>query len=483
MQGIRVSIGDTDFGVQVSIGVVGRVVTALVAFLGSILLARVLGPESYGMFYLLLAVVAFLDNPVTGWAEACRKRLTETGFLSEEAIGSTLLGILLSSAAIFMVTWLVGPYIEMFTGSSDGWLLISVLFAGMVVYHTVKEVLKSTEQFGMSTWLEASRDTVRVLTQAGLVLAGFGVAGMVGGMVLANLVVAPVVLYFIGVRPRLPSAKTLGDVWAYARYSIPGGVVGTAQSRIDHILLGFLVGPAVVGNYEVALKLTIPAMFVAGVAQNGLMGRISNLQSRGEDFAGDIQNNLAYASILGVPLFFGALVMADPVVVTLYSNQYAAAAPFLVGLALFRLLRTQKAILVATINGLDKPNLNLRISIVIFTFNVVVGVALLFAVGPIGVVIATVVSELLGYLFRARYVRSLVPTVNLVSRPFVEQLTSGLVMAAVVRSARIALPLATWPYVFLLVAIGVVTYFTVLAGISHEFRATALAIAADTGLR
>jgi len=104
-----VSIGDTDFGVQVSIGVVGRVVAALVAFLGSIVLARVLGPDGYGTFYLLMAVVAFLDNPITGWANACRKRLTEEDFPSGGTIGSMFISIVLTSAAVFLLSWLLSP--------------------------------------------------------------------------------------------------------------------------------------------------------------------------------------------------------------------------------------------------------------------------------------------------------------------------------------------------------------------------------------
>lgn len=78
------SIGDTDFGVQVGIGFVGRVVTLFVSFLGAVLLARILarilGSSGYGAFYLLMAVISFLDNPVTGWANACRKRFTEVDF-------------------------------------------------------------------------------------------------------------------------------------------------------------------------------------------------------------------------------------------------------------------------------------------------------------------------------------------------------------------------------------------------------------------
>jgi O-antigen/teichoic acid export membrane protein len=305
---------------------------------------------------------------------------------------------------------------------------------------------------------------------------------MVGGMMLANLLIAPVVVYAVGVRPRLPSRDAVGTIWTYARYSIPNGIVGTAQQRMDRILLGFLASTAVLGNYEVALKLTLPAMFVAGIAQDGLMSRISNRRSRDESFATDIQNNLANASVFGIPLFFGALTLGGPVVVTLYSNQYSDAVPFFAGLALFRLLRTQKSILTGVLNGLNRPELNFRISLGVFSFNLIAGVALLFAIGPIGVVIATVVSEVFAYGVRGYMVRSLVPSVRLFPRLLIEQVLSGAVMAVIVYAARLALPLATWPYVFAVVGLGGVTYFAVLTAISHSFRATVVAVARDAGL-
>jgi O-antigen/teichoic acid export membrane protein len=302
-------------------------------------------------------------------------------------------------------------------------------------------------------------------------------------MALANLVVAPVALVMIGARPAMPSRDSLRQIWAFARSSIPGGIVGTAQQRMDIILLGFFVGTGVAGIYEIAFKLTIPAMFVAGVAQSGLMGRVSNLRSRGEPFAADVENNLAFASILGFPLFFGALALAEPIVVTVYSSQYAAAAPYLVGLALFRLLRSQKVILVSTINGLDRPDLNLKISTGVFTVNLALGVGLLVTVGPLGVVIATVISELFGYGLRAYAVGSLVPDVSLLPSPIYAQFASGVVMAVVLVAGRVALPLGAWPTVLALIGLGGVTYFVTLLGLSEPLRATLRAVATDAGLR
>lgn len=475
-------IGDTDFGVQVGIGFVGRVVAMLVAFLGAILLARVLGPDGYGAFYILMAVVSMLDNPVTGWANACRKRLTEEGFPRGEAVGSTLLGVAVSALVVTAGAWLLSPWIVEFTGEPKGWLLLSVLFVGMVTYVATLEILQASANFGSSQWVMAGRDVVRVLAQAGLVLIGLGVAGMVGGMVLANLLLAPVVIYFLGIRPTMPSGQTVREIWTFAKSSIPNGFVGTAQNKMDTLLLGILATPGVVGNYEVALRVTTPALFVAGVASSGLMGRISNRRSKQQDVDRDIQNTLSYVSIVAIPLFVGALTVGTPVVVTLFSAQYAEAGSFIAGLALFHLFRSQKSVLVSTLDGFDRPDLNLRISSVVFVLNVLLGVGLFFAIGPIGVVIATVVSEAVAYVGAAYIIRSFVPSVSLLPRPLLDQGVSGVVMGAVVYGARGVLPLRWWGYVMFVVGLGGVVYFATLVAISEPFRGTVRAISQDAGL-
>jgi O-antigen/teichoic acid export membrane protein len=454
----------------------------LVALLGAILLARVLGPEGYGAFYILMAVVSVLDNPVTGWANACRKRLTEAGFPGDEALGSTLLGVVVATIPITVGAWLLAPQIASFIGQPRGWLLLSVLFVGVVTYASTLEMLQASANFGASQWVMAGRDVVRVLVQVVLVLGGLEVVGMVAGMAAANLLVAPVSLYLLGTRPAVPTRETLASVWTFARSSIPNGFVGTAQNRMDTLLLGFLATPGVVGNYEVALRITTPAMFVAGVAGSGLMGRISNRRSRSVPVDQDVQNNLSYVSVVAVPLFVGAAIVGTPVVVTVFSGQYADAGAFIAGLALFHLVRSQKSILVSTLDGFDRPDLNLRISAGVFVLNVTLGVALYLLVGPIGVVAATVVSEVAAYVAAASLVRSLVPSLSLLPRPLLDQVAAAAVMGGAVLLARAALPLGRWVNVVLVVGLGGVVYLGALLVISEPFRGTVVAIGRDAGL-
>lgn len=477
------SIGDSDFGLQVGIGFLGKIATVIVAFLGSVFLARILGPQGYGSFYLFLAVAAVLDNPVTGWARACRKRFTEADFPRDEAIGSLLISIVLVSAAIFLIALVGSPLITSYTGYQEGWFLLSLLFVAKVSFSSFLVMLNGTEKFGSSSWVVAGRDVLRVLLQVGLVIIGLGVAGMIWGMSLAALLFTPILLYLIGISPSVPSKQSLREVWTFAKSSIPLGVVGTAKGRMDVILLGVLAGTASVGNYEIALKMTMPAMFLASVASSGLVGRVSDLQSRDRPIEGDVRQNLGYASVIAIPLFFGALTTGTPVVVTVYGSEFAVAGSYIAGLALYRLISSQRRILGATINGLGRPELNLRVSTFVFALNIALGVGLFYIVGPIGVVVATVVSASVGYGLRAYLVWLQLPALTLIPRPLVHQLAGGLLMGVVVYTARELGSIRGWMSVVMIVAFGAAVYFVSLTLLSSPFRKTVQEVAKDAGIQ
>jgi O-antigen/teichoic acid export membrane protein len=471
------------FGVQVGIGTLGQVAMMLIGFGGSVVLARVLGPVEFGAFYALLAVVSVLRRPISGWAAGCRKRFREIEFPGREAMGATLLGVGLWTVVTGLGTWAVRGQIATYSGRPDGWLLLSALLFGLGGFSACVDVLRASRQFGTGNWLVAVRELARVVFQIGLVLgAGLGVLGMVGGMVLGNLVVVPIVLVLIGVPPAVPTRARLADIWTFARASIPRSVLSTGQDRIDVILLGVLAGSGVVGNYEVALKLTIPALLVTGTVVDGLLGRISDRRSRGQDVARDVQNTLGYASLFAIPLFAGALVIGEPVVVTIYSSQYASAGAFVAGLALFRVVRTQKKVLAAVVDGFDRPAWGLKVSVVVFLLNLILGVGLYLHIGAIGVVAATVISEFVAYAGLALLVRRLVPAAPVLPRALLDQVAAGVLMAVVIGGLRWLLGLPTWWAVFAYVGLGGVTYFGGLFALSRQFRSTMRGVAADAGV-
>ena len=305
------------------------------------------------------------------------------------------------------------------------------LLVSTTLYVTVRALVEARGFVGLAMWTNTARNATAVPLQIVLAIPlglGLGAAGMAYGYALGTLLVVPVVAYYARVWITTPSVETLRSLWSYAKYSIPSGFVGKVYSRFDLILLGVLIGPAAVANYEIAFRISMPATFISITAASVLMAKVSHSATSGESIKDDIVSTLSYASLLSVPIFFGAVVIADDLVVVLYGGAYAEAGLFLVGLAFYRILRSQTSPLKNVVNGLDRPDYNLRLSTVVLAINIVLGIAFVFEIGAIGIVIATVIAEAIRYLGLIWFLRQSNPGISLFPRPLQAQIGAGFLM-------------------------------------------------------
>jgi len=469
-------VGDTEFGVQVGIGFLGNVTVALAGLLGSIVVARIIGPTGYGVFYISVAISNLLENLISGWANACRKRMTETQFDESEALGSVFLTFLV---ILFVVTPLSFLTLGFVTENPFIPVVVPVLLGTKSIYRGLQIFLSGRENFSMSIWSNAVKTITQAVGKVVLVVLGFGVWGILGGTVMGFVVVIPALLYWIKIRPKIPSVDSLKSIASFAKWSIPEGFVGSALSRMDIILLGWLASAGLSSQYQIGMQITLPAMFVFGAIQSGLMGRISNLESRDEEWESDVWNSLAYGGILAVPIFFGGAVLGEEIAVTIFSSQYEGAGVFVAGLALYRVITTQTGPFGAIIAALDRPDISFRISLVAFALNISLGIGLYFSIGAVGIVIATVLVQFVKYLL-VIYAANLLADIDfIVTSPFVKQVASGAVMGAVVWIAKATMGFPHWWSVFVYTGIGALIYGVCIVLAIPHFRATAYGIYRD----
>jgi len=473
---------DVSFGLEVTKGTAAKFLLAGIGFVGTIVFARVLGPTAFGGFYLLLAVIQVSKLPIDGVAAASKKRFSEAD-VDRGAIAGTIVAVIgLVSILAVLGAWIARDVLVSLSGLADAPLLFAVLFVSLSLFVPLQGMLTATGRVGLTIWIDLFRSALTLPLQIVLVLRGFGAAGMAYGLSLATFVSIPATQYALGTRPAPPDRETLRDLWAFARHSTAAKFLGTAYSRFDVLLLGAILSPAAAGQYEVAMKLTVPAVFISEVAGDGLMARVSNLETRGQAVAQELTNTLSFTSIVAFPIFFGALVLARPVVVTVYGPDYGTAASLLVGLALFRLVETQTAPLRQSLNGLDRPDINVRVSAVTLALNVVLGVVLTLEYGSIGVVVATVIAEALRYVWLARVLRRQLPDSELLPRTLAEQAGAAALMAVVVVSLHGIVPVRSWVDLSLLLAVGAAVYGTTLLAASEPLRHTVVAVLGDAGV-
>jgi len=474
------NIAETDFGLEISKGVIAKFVMAAIGFIGSVVFARVLGPSGYGAFYVVHTLVNVLDNPVTGWGDACKKRISESGFPISEGLGSGLVGAILLPLIIIPAVYLF----QHFTGIYDlsgRFVPFSVLFLSICFFSVTNRILSAQSNFSAAEWADTLRSLFTTPLQLVLVLLGMGVVGMVYGLAVATVLTVPYVLYKIGVKPVRPSRNSLASIARYAKFSIPNGFIGTAKSRIDILLLGALVSSAAVGEYQISMQLTMAGTFIGGASSAGLMARVSHNWSQDNSVAviNDVTNSLGYASVLAVPIFFGALAMPNDLLVTIFGAQYSGVGLIFVGLAFFRIMNMQSTQLKATISGLDRPDINTHIGAFVLVLNVILGYVLLFEYGILGVVSATIVSEIVQYATLSYAVKQYLPNISLFTNPLCHQLFAGAVMFVVVDRLHAIVGVSWWGDLMFLISLGGVIYFLVLTASSESFRTTVRGILSD----
>lgn len=464
---------------EVSKGLIGKIFQQILGFVGIIIFARVLGPASFGGFYLLLSIVKVADQPLNGFASAVEKRFSENNPAEAEVVGSVGFVYLIAFVLVGVAAFLSRGVLASLTGIENAALVGWLLFVSITLFGVSQDLLIAYGYPALSVWNDTGRSVFTLVLQLGFVLAGFGAAGMGYGLTGATLLVIPVAVYVVRTVPELPSREMIKSLWEYARYSIPVAVVTTAYTRLDILLIGYLLTTDLAGQYQVALQLTTPAALVVAPLARAIFPKISAQDSDDMNVEPVVTRALSFSSVLAVPLFFGSVVISEQVVVTLFGAKYRPAAILLIGLAAFRIFRSQSRICMQVIGAIDRPDLNLWLNVGTFLLNVTIGVPLILKMGAGGAVGATVIAELLRYVVSLAIVRREVSGVPIFSRGLSEQVVAGVIMFTTVLLVTQTVTIESWQELVVVVGIGTLVYAGILLGISSTLRATVISVYHD----
>lgn len=451
----------TFFGLEVAKGLVAKFVMAVVGFGGNIILARLLGPGSFGAFYVLFSVVLLTQQPVVGFADACKKRFSEKGANRREIVGLVFVASGGAICTLIVLSFVFDSHLIEHVGINQAPQYAAILFLSVLPFFTIQQILTGTGKIGEATAIDLVRTLLTIPLQVALAIRGFGTGAMVIGLAVSTFLSVLLSILRLGIRPSIPSREIIESVWGFGQYSIVYLTVGKAWQQMDVILLGVLLGQTAAGYYEVAYRITLPAIFVSELIGEGLMVRVSNLVSSDEMPDEEISNSLAYSSILAVPLFFGSIGVAEPLITVLYGTEYLPASALLVGVAGFRLFQSQNQIMNSAITGLDLPQKALRVTVFAFTINVLLGVYLTIQYGSIGVVVATLAAEATSFIILTYIIRKEMGTTP-ISMPQYVQFLGGIAILVTVFIAKGYVLADTYLGLGILLGAGAAVYALVL---------------------
>ncbi len=315
-------------------------------FLVGIVAARLLAPHDFGVFAITLAVYAIVVNiSELGVGSALIRHNDDLSRLAPTAVTLSLL----SATGLAAVLWFAAPAAATALGSADATDPVRVM--ALVVLLAGPSAVPSallTRDFRQDLRFRA--DALGFLVSNGLLiglaLVGLGPLALAWSRVGGQLVS---VVTLVALAPKFRPGFRRAEAAHLLRFGLPlvgANLTGFALSSVDSIVIGRVAGAVPLGFYTLANNV---AAWPLGLSTSVLVNIGLPLLSKVREDMAMLSRYLTNAlrTLSGAFFFITAMcvALAQPMVVALYGEKWAAAGPVLAVLAVYGSVRVVMALL------------------------------------------------------------------------------------------------------------------------------------------
>ena len=412
------------FAHSVAFSAIGTVASRAINVIGTLVLARILSPNEFGLLAIVSMLTAlsllFVDvglGAALVHAEKPSRKDYSTVFTFNVVIAATLAAGLYGAA----------PALGRFFGDADAIAVIRVAALLLVANGLMvvpNAILQKARRFRPIAMAEVVSSVLALAVAIALAIAGFGVWALIANLyVVALLKFLMLAIYSGWVPTTWPSVKSFTALWSYSGYLFGSGILDYIETNADKIVVGRYFDSKVLGSYDLASKLTLlPAGLIISVLGRVLFPTYVAGREDTEEVGKVHIEVVQLVAFFLIPLMLALSVHADPLVRLLLGTQWSEAAIFISVLSLVYILRAFAALSLPIVLALGATRMHFGLALfsaVVVIASVLLGVqfgvsgllvALLVGRVIIAVPVLALPSRLIGLSFRA-VIASLVPPV------------------------------------------------------------------------
>lgn len=387
----------------------GKVLQLLLNLVTFALVARLVGPEAYGIYALGWLALGLFDILIGGAP-------TDTLIQRKVATTGHFNATFWATLALALIGWLV---IWQSADNIAVWLNGGALLAAILPTRALVFVLRAVgvgpsaqlvreSRFRAVAKAEMLASVVSNLIGVGMALAGAGIWSLVGMELSRALVVTLAAYGMTRWRPGFQmSWRDLTDLAAFNFSSWGAWGLAYVQSQLPRLLIGWVLGPAAVGFYALAQRLCeMVSETLVVPSYNVVQAGISRAQDDLANARKLAASTFGIVSVVACPLFLGLAALAPMLVPTVFGSAWLDAVPVVQLLMLVGIRYSLSMIQAAVIRGMGKPHLEMVVALV----SVGLAAVLIMIAVPYGLVPATAAFLLAGVIIfplQARFVTRL----------------------------------------------------------------------------
>jgi O-antigen/teichoic acid export membrane protein len=406
----------------------GIVVSAVVAAVGVIILARLLQPQNYGLYTIALAAPNLIGTfrdwgmnsamiKYTAQFSAEQKPERARSILMAGLIFEVIAGLLLTFLSFLLSGFIAA---DIFKRPITALIQISsfTILAGAFL-NAAQSAFTGREQMQPNSVTLVLQALFRSVLSPVLVYVGFGVSGAVigyaAGMLGGSLVG---VILMLEISNSLKSKKVAAEplkVWETMKFMFHYALPLSFSNMFNSFLIQFytfiiaiFASNFLIGNYSVANNFTILLGFLSTPITTMLFPAFSKLNANNDKETLQIvfKSSVKYSTLFVVPATVAVMALANPIVSVLFGNKYGSAPLFLALLAVTYLTTSCGSLSAGNlISGQGETKLYLKLAGV----SLVVGVILAFLTVPtfgvIGLILTMILDGIPGLVIGLHWIK------------------------------------------------------------------------------
>jgi O-antigen/teichoic acid export membrane protein len=433
-----------------------------IQFIVSIVLARLLLPEDYGMIALVTIFIIIANVFVqSGFNTA----LIQKKGANEADFSSVFYLSLFVASLLYVILFFAAPLIAAFYDKPQ---LISVLRVISVtlffgVFNSIQNAVVARKMQFKKLFF-SSLGAIVVSGTVGIVMAyaGFGVWALVAQQITNQLLITVILWFTVKWRPRLLfSFERVKGLFSYGWKLLVSVLIDNLYINLSSLIIGKIYNAEMLGFYNRGKQ--FPELIVTnidGSIQSVMLPALASQQDNRQRVKDMVRRSIVTSSFILFPMMVGVAVIAEPLVKILLTEKWLPCVPFLQIYCVSYALWPIHTANLQAINALGRSDIFLKLEIIKKILGLaILGVTVFY--GVYAIALGGIVSGLIGTIINSY------PNAKLLNYSYKEQwkdimpsLLLSLVMGAVVYSIQL-IGLSVWPTLLTQVCVGVILYLAI----------------------
>jgi O-antigen/teichoic acid export membrane protein len=402
---------------------IGRFFSTFISTIGSIIVARFLGSQSYGLMSIALIpyyiAILFVQN---GTRSAMIRYIAEYRRSGEQkkireiiVCGFTICvasGILVTTVMLLISGYVanqvfnlpeIAPIIQI--------LSIGILFQSLS--STSRAIILGFEKMNQSVMIQIIQSISKTIIGPSLIYLGFGVIGAAYGYTLPFFIttIFGFLLIYSNYRDlnlslNFINRETFRTILVYMYPLFLAQVLAGGLYRVLEFLLSLNVSTEIMGNYSAATAFSLIISFFTAPISTATFPLLSKLKPEDSIFKKVYQNIIKYESMVVYPITFAIIALSKHIVNILYGPTFTLTAQYLqIYMISFLFIGIGRHVNYSLLDSQKKTKISFQSTIIVIILSTIMGVTLIPRYGVMGRLLILLVAPTMGYLYMNLWIR------------------------------------------------------------------------------